>query len=312
MFSVIIPLYNKEDTVKRAIDSVLNQTFQDFEIIVVDDGSTDQSVKQVEAINDSRLKIISQDNAGVSAARNRGIQEAGYEYLAFLDADDQWLPGFLETISHLISNYTACVVYGTRYFFGMPDEKATRPCLVRGLSDDFSGVMDDYFTIAAKSDPPIHASAVVVKKSAIDQIGGFPLGIKSGEDLLTWARLACMGPVAYSMEPKSIFWLEPAHVYAGKPSRVPDPGDRVGRELKKLLKDCAAGSSDGLKCYIALWHKMRASVYLRLNERKNCCRETLKGLVLHPTLGRLYIYLVLCLMPGRIVQKVFQSRSRNA
>ena len=312
MFSVIIPLYNKETTIKRAIDSVLNQTFQDFEIIVVDDGSTSQSVKQVEAINDSRLEIISQENAGVSAARNRGIREAGFEYLAFLDADDEWLPGFLDTISHLISNYPDCVVYGTRYFLGMPDGKTTRPCLVRGLSDQFFGVVEDYFTIAAKSDPPIHASAVVVKKSAINRIDGFPLGIKSGEDLLTWARLACMGQVAYSMEPKSVFWQEPAHLYDGKPSRKPDPGDRVGKELKKLLTDCPAGNSDGLKRYIGLWHKMRASVYLRLDERKNCSKETLKGLVLHPGLGRLYIYLLLCMIPGRIFHKIFKSYSRKA
>ena len=90
MISVVIPLYNKEKYIKRAIESVLNQTFQKFEIIVVNDGSTDKSAEIVQNIKDPRIRLINQKNAGVSAARNRGIQEAKYEYIAFLDADDFW------------------------------------------------------------------------------------------------------------------------------------------------------------------------------------------------------------------------------
>mgnify|MGYP000079277661 CR=1 FL=1 len=81
--SVVIPLYNKEKYVKRAINSVLNQTYQEFEIIVINDGSSDNSEAKVKEINDNRIKLITQENAGVSAARNRGIKEAKYELIAF-------------------------------------------------------------------------------------------------------------------------------------------------------------------------------------------------------------------------------------
>ena len=90
MFSVVIPLYNKELSIINTIQSVLDQTFQNFEIVVVNDGSTDRSVEMVEQFNDPRIRIINKSNGGVSSARNRGIQEAKYELVAFLDADDFW------------------------------------------------------------------------------------------------------------------------------------------------------------------------------------------------------------------------------
>ena len=90
MISVVIPLYNKEKQIKRTIQSVLTQTFQDFEIVIVNDGSTDNSTIEVEKIKDSRIRLIHQENAGVSAARNKGIEEAKYELIALLDADDEW------------------------------------------------------------------------------------------------------------------------------------------------------------------------------------------------------------------------------
>jgi glycosyltransferase involved in cell wall biosynthesis len=83
MFSVIIPLYNKELSISNTIQSVLDQTFQNFEIVIVNDGSTDNSVKEVEKFDDKRIRLIHQENKGVSAARNRGIEEAKYEWIAF-------------------------------------------------------------------------------------------------------------------------------------------------------------------------------------------------------------------------------------
>ena len=91
--SVIIPLYNKEKQIKDTIDSILKQDFTDFELIVVNDGSTDNSLKIIEAINDERVRIINQTNAGVSAARNKGMDEARGDYVFFIDADDHLLPG---------------------------------------------------------------------------------------------------------------------------------------------------------------------------------------------------------------------------
>lgn len=101
MISVVIPLYNKEKQIANTLHSVLRQTFQNFEIVVVNDGSTDNSVQEVEKVNDIRIRIVHQNNAGVSAARNKGIEEARYDIIAFLDADDEWKAEYLETQYYL-------------------------------------------------------------------------------------------------------------------------------------------------------------------------------------------------------------------
>lgn len=104
MFSVIIPLYNKESQIKKTLESVLNQTFKDFEIVIVNDGSIDKSIEVVESFDDNRIRIINQNNSGVSQARNRGIIEANRKWIAFLDADDLWKPNKLEKYSKIIND----------------------------------------------------------------------------------------------------------------------------------------------------------------------------------------------------------------
>jgi len=98
LVSVIIPLYNKEPYVERALRSVLMQSIQTFEIIVVEGGSTDNSLEKVQRFDDPRITVVQQREKGVSAARNEGVQAARSEFLAFLDADDEWMPGFIETM----------------------------------------------------------------------------------------------------------------------------------------------------------------------------------------------------------------------
>ena len=96
MISVVIPLYNKEKQIRATLESVLSQAFQDFEIVIVNDGSTDRSVEEAAAVCDKRIRVVHQKNAGVSAARNRGIEEARGEFIAFLDADDRWKSEYLQ------------------------------------------------------------------------------------------------------------------------------------------------------------------------------------------------------------------------
>ncbi|MFZ2406835.1 MAG: glycosyltransferase family 2 protein, partial [Methylobacter sp.] len=195
-FSVVIPLYNKEATVERAIKSVLNQTVQDFEIVVVNDGSTDKGPDVVSAINDPRIRLIDQDNQGVSAARNKGIAEARGPWIAFLDADDWWQPNFLETINRLITLSVDIVLCATAYQYYVEQNgnaNIAYPRLTNIPKELWEGILEDYFAACIKSDSPVWTSAVAAKKTALEAVGGFEEGLQEGEDLLTWAKLACKG-----------------------------------------------------------------------------------------------------------------------
>lgn len=113
--SIIIPLYNKEKCIKKTIDSVLSQTFQDYEVLIVNDGSTDNSLEVVQSINDDRLHIISKVNEGVSATRNRGAKEANADLLFFLDADDVIYPNCLEVLLKLRQDYSNASLWSCNY-----------------------------------------------------------------------------------------------------------------------------------------------------------------------------------------------------
>lgn len=296
MISIIIPLYNKEQSIASTLQSVLKQTYQDFEIVIVNDGSTDHSVEEVTKVLDPRIRLIHQNNAGVSAARNQGIEEAKGEYIAFLDADDEWKTDYLKTQYELILKYPECNVFACNYEFKDAQGKVT-PTIIRKLP--FKGedsILSNYFEVASCSHPPLWTSAVMVKKNAIQSIGGFPIGIKSGEDLLTWARLAVNGKIAYNKQAYAVFNVE-GYSISEKPKRIPAEQDIVGQELKALLK---AHPSKGLRLYNALWHKMRSSIYLRLKMRKKSIREAFISIKYNPLNYKLYIYIVLNLLPVKI------------
>lgn len=253
MISVVIPLYNKEKQIACTLQSVFEQTFQNFEIVIVDDGSTDNSVEEVEKFDDSRIRLIHQTNAGVSAARNRGIEEASGELIAFLDADDVWMPEYLATQYGLYQKYPECSVYACNYEFRDSEGKVT-PTIIRKLPfEGEDGILSNYFEVASCSHPPICSISIMVKKMAIQAIGGFPLGIKSGEDLLTWARLAVSGAIVYSRKSLAVFVRDEGLFNKDQQLRVPEKEDIVGLELKKLYN--INRHIIGLNKYVALWHK---------------------------------------------------------
>jgi len=301
--SVIIPLYNKKGTVIRALDSVMRQTVYPKEIIVVNDGSTDGSGDVVGSCVIKGLRLVHQANAGVSAARNTGIKEAASEWLAFLDADDEWLPEYLETLSELHLRYPQCDVLASAYLFGKHAGE-TWPMAIQGIGFNDDGVLSNYFQVAASSDPPLCSSAVCVRKSAMLAIGGFPEGVTAGEDLLTWARLAATYEIAYSTLPLAVFWQDLTCVYQGRPSRIPQHHDPVGQGLKIIAN--SGGNIRAIKHYRAHWHKMRASIYLRLDMRNLAVAECFKSLWLHPFNPRVLVYMFLSTMPASTVQAVFK------
>ncbi|MFH1077134.1 MAG: glycosyltransferase [Pseudomonadota bacterium] len=302
--TIVMPLYNKEAEVERAMRSVLVQSFRDYELIVVNDGSTDKGPDVVATIGDSRIRMVHQENAGVSAARNRGIEEARTDLIAFLDADDEWKPDFLETILRLRKKFAACKVFATQYLFRSPDGRQ-RPAIVRGLTDGFlDGVLVNYFDIAAKSDPPVFSSAVVVEKKAIIGIGGFPVGITSGEDLLTWARLATKFRIAYSIKPCAIHY-NPQSV-SDRPGRIPQEPDMVENALRELLSSADSATIPGLKAYIGLWHRMRAIIFIQLGKKRNALRELMEAMRTAPSV-KLFLLFLIASLPGSFPVMVLMS-----
>ncbi len=304
MISVVIPLYNKEKSIASTLRTVLNQTFSDYEIVIVNDGSTDGSVEEIEKVQDDRIRLVHQPNAGVSAARNRGIEEAKGDLIAFLDADDEWKPEYLATQYHLFQKYPECSVFACNYEFRDVSGKVT-PTLIHKLpfvGED--GILSNYFEVASCSHPPICSISVMVKKQVMQAIGGFPLGIKSGEDLLTWARLAVNGMIAYSKRPLAVFIFDERIFNADQKQRMPESVDVVGNELFKLYK--ANPGIVGIKQYVGLWHKMRARIFLSKHLRWRAFYECVRAIQYHVSV-KILVFLILSLMPYRIVDFILKK-----
>lgn len=195
MFSVVIPLYNKANYVEKSVRSVLGQTFRNFEVIVVDDGSTDDGFARLQSLQDDRLHLISQKNAGVSVARNEGVTTAKYDYIAFLDADDWWDEHFLEQMAKLIIDYPQAALYASNFY--SVKNGINRPAVI-GVADDFQRGYIDYFDVYAKTFwAPVNCSYVVIKKTVFVEEKGFQPFLKMGEDLDLWLRVALKHKVGY-------------------------------------------------------------------------------------------------------------------
>ena len=188
-----MPLYNKAPYVRKAVESVVGQTYRDWELIVVDDGSTDGGGDIVTAIADPRIRLVWQENAGVSAARNRGVAlsgEAAFRspYICFLDADDWWEPTFLEEMAALIERHPDAGIYGTSYWIVKNGRKRMAPI---GVEEGFAEGEINYCQVYARTlCMPLTSITVCIPRRVFDEAGGFPLGITLGEDFLLWLRIA--------------------------------------------------------------------------------------------------------------------------
>ena len=199
-FSIIIPLYNKAPYIERAVKSVLSQDYPHFEIIIVNDGSSDGGEKIVTKIVDERLKLVSQKNAGVSAARNTGAKEAQYEYLAFLDGDDTYEPNFLSEIIKLIGNFPNAGIYGTSNSFIYPNGKKVAEDFRYLFNGKEQGLLEDYFGLFAQiQKSPFSNSNLCIPKKIYQEFGGYKVGVKLTEDSDLWCRIALKYDVAFSV-----------------------------------------------------------------------------------------------------------------
>lgn len=206
-FSVIVPLYNKERFIENTLKSVINQTYKDFEVIIVNDGSTDSSVARLEKYKDDRLKLIDQKNKGASAARNKGISLATSNLIVFLDADDIWMPNHLEELKKLHEDFPNCGLYCNRYKTKISPKKLLDTSFSNSIDDNFRGIIPDFFE-ASLINRIAFTSALMIPKSILDVYGVFDETISSGQDLDLWIRIAANHPVAISNKITSIYRFE--------------------------------------------------------------------------------------------------------
>lgn len=204
MISVVIPLYNKAHTIVNTLNTVLNQTYQNFEVVIINDGSTDNGVEIIKQnFNDSRIKIINQKNAGVSVARNRGVKEAKGDWIAFLDADDEWLPEYLSTLISALIHYPDAEMIGCSSYY---KDYISGEVSANALIDKYYGkcVRINYFM---NPDKMTHIGATILLKSAFLQVGGFDTQLINNEDLLLLGLIA--------MRDNFVYIGQCLHVYVG-------------------------------------------------------------------------------------------------
>jgi glycosyltransferase involved in cell wall biosynthesis len=197
-FSVIIPLYNKENYIKECIESVLVQSYQDFEIIVIDDGSTDESISVVESFDDERISLTRQENSGVSSARNKGIELSKNEFIAFLDADDWYEKDYLSTISGLIRAFPECDAFSSAYnkHFDSSVKSSGTPKSIPPYTESF--VVSDFYGEWNESAFFFTSSIVVRLEYFNSNKLKFPVDENMGEDQEIWFHLAEHGKICYT------------------------------------------------------------------------------------------------------------------
>ena len=200
MFSVIIPYYKKRKYIERCIDAVLAQTYQDFEIVLVDDGSQDDVAQLIEEKYSGKVHLIQQENQGVSAARNAGIAAATRDYIAFLDADDYWSPFYLACNAEIINNETDVKIIGSHY----TRNKAALELKNNSL-DYFK--FENYFKIAIRN-TFFTSSSTIIKNVFFQNNPGFNSNLKAGEDLDVWFRAVASGGNAFYIKNSLVYYSD--------------------------------------------------------------------------------------------------------
>ena len=199
MISVVMPLYNKEKSVRSTLESVLNQSYTDWELVIVDDGSTDNSLivvrEKLSELGNEKVKVFHQENGGVCSARNRGIQEAKGEYIALLDGDDLWDKEYLAEQVKMILDFPDAAMWGIN-FAEMDNGKLVRK-LETALPDGYRGYVENYFQMKGRISDLFCSSSVVIRKDVFDKVGVFDERIKYAEDDDMWWRIIATHKVAF-------------------------------------------------------------------------------------------------------------------
>ncbi|WP_055443069.1 glycosyltransferase family 2 protein [Lacinutrix himadriensis] len=243
-FSIIIPLYNKEHFIVNTIQSALDQTFQDFEILIVNDGSTDGSLQSLSVLKDSRIQVHTIKNQGVSHARNYGIEKANADYIAFLDADDLWLNNHLAQLKKLTEDFPNCGLYANAYVKKIGEITLESDYI--DIPKAWNGIVKDYFKSSIFS-CIAWTSAVMVPKKILEDCNGFDEKITfgAGEDTDLWIKIAIQHQVAFNSNITAIYNLHAEN-------RISNSNTNLRNFLDLEAYEEEAKSNPSLKKYIDL------------------------------------------------------------
>ncbi len=211
---MIIPAWNSGHCLAETLDSVLAQTFTSWEAIVVDDGSEDDTGAVATRYQSDRIRYLRQDNQGQGAARNRGLAEAHGEFIAFLDADDSWMPAFLDRTVAFLDEHPGAVAVSTAYSVQLPSAgEVLRPeCMSRSGKPAGAVVLENFFEFWAAQDH-VRTGTVLIRKSVIDEAGPQRADLRISQDLEYWGYIATFGP--WGFIPESL-WMGGSHVMAAR------------------------------------------------------------------------------------------------
>jgi hypothetical protein len=242
---VVVPLFNKEDVVVRAIESVANQTFTDWRLTIIDDGSEDGGVARIRPfLADERIRLVQQSNAGPGAARNEGLRQATAPYVTFLDADDEWLPEFLERCMVALDANPDCRLVATSWYWSEQRTDMSARHAACGLASGTWACTADIPHQALKDRiDSMHSSAVVVSRSVAVELGGFYQRDRCtyGEDSYLWAAVVLREHIVRINEPLMWFHTDASSLSVGRttPYTVPpiltESGPFVASIPKSLL-----------------------------------------------------------------------------
>lgn len=307
-FSIVVPVYNKASTLPKSIDSVLKQTFKDFEILVVDDGSSDNFEEIICSYTGcDNIRVFRQTNLGVSVARNNAIEHASGDYICFLDADDIYLPNHLEVLNSLITKYNGQSFFCTSHIteFSTKLEKRSDD-LLRGLEQDFL-CANIFSLLNARGDGIVHTNSICVNRKVLLENGLlFEPGERIGEDTDLWFRVALLKPVVLSKKVTTVYrrqhstatavttnsfsWIFAKRIESIKEMRI---DERIKVDCFKLIDRYM------MKCSrdkIAIGQRSEARLWLKQVKYKN---------------KKFYLSGLLLLLPTKIAQELIRLKTRN-
>jgi glycosyltransferase involved in cell wall biosynthesis len=309
MISVVIPLYNKGPYVRRAIESVLNQTYTDFELVVVDDGSTDGGDQIVEGFTDPRICLIRQKNAGAATARNTGIQAVQGEWVAFLDADDIWLPHNLSMQMKLLDAHPD-VSWSAGFF----DYRESNESLLKNkLSEQVKQLIHNHIIDDAILILPygcINTDTVIIKRDVFNIVGMMDATLRTGEDLDLWIRIAIKFPkIAYCETSVAEYYFQTADSLMTSAEAASETGYNRARQFIDRAKEYSISLNSQQKASIEqlcrrLLHVQFIGLILQ-NHRKMA--QTLaaenKSLI-----GKYWYYMILAKMPTALIKSIISLK----